>query len=374
MIRWVVGLLIGIVSLIGISKSEAVTKVVGGQAECDTTNIGCNPIPLTVTILCTVGCTTLTAPSLTDSNRWWGTNTGVACRTSTNGGVTWGNCTSNADVAALYHYAGTADGGVLAAGVTNSGTHCKIYKSTDNAVSWVNVFDDAVQFNCGNGGPNGGTRLKCALNGKCELNFLGTGNIAQTVESTDNGNSWTRTALTGIVYNPISLVFDGSKGFSTPGGGDGGSNFKAFIYDGGPWSLSTVWPALVRCFPSTILNGSGASVCQTGITTTYTVRNSTGALISTQTLPNASPITNAGMVGMSPVGNALYLIMTDDNSVGGPRIGVWVTTNGLSDGTMVRIFTGPLNLSVNNQSDIHYINGCIYFSAGAGLPLFAKIC
>lgn len=363
-----IGLLIGLVSLTGIVQSEAVFKIVGSQAACDTTFAGCSPIPLTVTTLCTVSCTRLSSPSLTDSSRMWGTDTSN-CRTSVYGGVTWANCASNPDVAVLYHYASAADGSVLAAGITNGGTHCKIYKSTNNATSWVNVFDDAVVSNCGDGGASGGTRLKCGANGTCALVFANTG-TAQTVVSTNNGDSWVRTALTAISYTPISLVFNGTSGFSTPTLSDGISNFKAFRYSGG-WSLGATWPAVTRCWPSIALSG-GSSLCQTGGTgTSYTLRSgAAGALVNTISIPNGITSANPGMIAINPFGNALYVVTNDDAG----KMGVWVGLDGTTASTLVRVFTGPAALAMTNQSDINYANGCIYFSAGNVTPIFAKIC
>lgn len=347
-------------------KADAVVRIVGASTECDTTNAGCNPIPLTVTTLCTVSCTRLSSPSFTDANRMWGTDTSN-CRTSIDGGVTWTNCASNPDAASLYNYESSPDGGVLAAGLTNGGTRCKIYKSTNNAVSWANVFDEAI-VNCG-GPANGGTMMKCGTNGVCALVFASAG-TAETILSTDNGDSWARTALTAISYTPISLVFDGSLGFSTPISSDGFSNFKAFNYSGG-WTLSTVWPSLTRCWPSIILNSAGSSVCQTGGTgISYTVRGPTGTLLNTITLPGANPSANAGMIGISTGGNNLYLITSDDSA----RVSVWATANGLTSASLVKIFTGTAVAGMTNQADANFRNGCIYFSAGTATPIFAKIC
>ena len=365
--KLLMGLVLGIGCLVGISQSEAITRIVGLSSECDTALSGCNPIPLTVTTLCTVNCARLSSPSLTDANRVWGFD-GSNCRTSINGGATWANCVSNPDAAALYHYASTGDGFVVAAGITNGGTRCKIYKSTNNGTSWTNMFDEAVT-DCGNPA-SGGTMMKCVLSGTCTLVFKNGGN-ANYLISTNHGDSWTRVALGAISQTPTSMMFDGLVGFSTPTTSDGISNFKAYNYSGGAWSLGTTWPAVTRCWPSISLS-SGSSLCQTGGTgISYTLRSgAAGALVNTISIPEAITTANPGMIAINPFSNALYVVTNDNTG----KMGVWVAVDGVTASSLVRIFTGPVAVAMTNQADINYANGCIYFSAGTGTPIFAKIC
>lgn len=65
-------LLIVVISLTGVSQSEAIKVVAGVSSECDTALSGCIPIPLTNTTLCTTGCIALTNKSFTDANRFCG--------------------------------------------------------------------------------------------------------------------------------------------------------------------------------------------------------------------------------------------------------------------------------------------------------------
>ena len=372
--KYLIVIVLVILSAIGIqADAQAPRRIVGTAGECDTTVVGCQLIPLTVTTLCTVSCTRLSAPSLTDSSRMWGNDTSN-CRTSTDGGSTWGNCTTNPDASNLYNMAGAADGGVLAAGM--SGGSCIIKRSTNNASTWTTVFSSTFGglANCGTGGVVGGTRLKCAINGKCELTFTDVGNIAQTIQSTDSGVTWVATALTNVVYNPLSLSFDGTVGISNPDTPNGVNNYKAFVYSSSAWSLSVLWPSLTRCYPSMIINGTSYAVCQTGVTTVYTLRNTAGTLVNTWTLPGAFAGGTAGAIGTGwYTSNAAYTITNDDTSAGA-RIGVWVTREAFADQSLVRIFTGPASLAMTNQADIFSANGCIYFSAGSVTPIFAKIC
>ena len=83
--KLLIGLVVTLVCMVGIPKSEAITRIVGLSSECDTTLSGCNPTPSTITLL--GDGPFLSQPSLTDSTRFWGSLPIVSdCRTSTGTG------------------------------------------------------------------------------------------------------------------------------------------------------------------------------------------------------------------------------------------------------------------------------------------------
>jgi len=366
--------LIVLVMGIGIGKSEGVTikKIVGTASSCDESE-GCLPVPLVLTGLCTVTCPLLSAPSYTDSLRFWGTGgtAGTGCRTSTDGGATWGACTTNPFTPGTKeHYAGTVDGGVIA--VSQVVGDCVIRKSVDNAASWTTVFTFTVATGCG--GPiSAGTFLKCLANGECHMLVTGPGTGCNILESTENGNigTWLNvlTDVSCFAATPTGYSYDGTDGIMTQSGASTLSGW--FTFTGGiGWTSSAVWPGTVgQCWGSVILSGVPRAICYNTGDANYTLRDVDGVVVTNLVLPNAVLLVSNGGLGMSIAGTSLlYVVATSSNP---SAIGVWASRDaGVSFGRIGTI--GPS--VVIREGDIFFANGCIYFSGGLITPVFAKVC
>jgi hypothetical protein len=367
--RWIGAVVIGLLLLVGVTKSEAVFSVVGASGACDTTLVGCQPIPLTVSALCgpLAGCPNLSAQSFTDVNRFWGGG-GSTCRTSSNGGVTWAACTTSPGLTggAMQHYAGASDGSVI--GVGQIGTTCTIKRSVDNASNWVTVYSNAVSIGCG-AGTNGGTLVKCINDGQCNFLFNNTNtNLPGLIASTDNGQNWVLTTV-GVAANvPMSLAWDGTAGILTS------NTLRSLKYTGGAWSQGTAQFAGCGIISgSVVYNGVGYGLCKAiGVNEDYRLMTADGALFKTITLPGA--FTGGGGIGVlafSVQTNQLYVIA---NAATTPAIGlgIWVSRDDGVSFTQIYTSSQLLN-SMTQNNDIFFSNGCVYFSGGTG-PMFGKIC
>ena len=358
--------------LSGIVKTDAQTprSIVGASGECDTNNAGCQPIPLTLTTLCTVSCPYVSQPSLTDANRFWGSLVGSTCNTSTNGGATWAACTTQPPAFATgikETYAGAADGSVIGAAQIGTGA-CNIVRSVDNGANWTTVFTKASR-SCSPG--NEGTLLKCRSNGVCILPFLdgGTG-VCYTYASTDNGQTWAEgTGVSTCNAAPVNSSFDGTHGMVQPQT-NGGVSHAWFTVDGSTWNKSTAWPAAAgTCWGGVIYNSTSHGVCFQA--TNYTLRDTAGALELNMTLPGVTAVVNSGGLAYSLGSNNLYVLATWTPVSGASPIGIWITRDG---STFVLLATTPTSVNSMRGGDFYAgINGCLYFSAGT-TPMFGKIC
>jgi len=346
--------------------NSTVINLYGAVSACDASSPGCVNIPLTVVALCGpgVGCPNLSAPSFTDTNRFWGGG-GTSCRTSNNGGSVWGNCTTQPlSSGAMEHYAGAGDGSVIVVG--QIGVTCTIKRSTDNASNWTTVFTNGSNIGCG-GALSGGSRLKCLSDGNCNFLFNNTNtNLPGLLSSSDNGQSWALTTVGVAGNNPISLAWNGSTGILTS------NTLRSLKYAGG-WSQGTA--AFASCgniSGSVIFNGAAYGICKAlGTNEQYRLMTPDGALFSTVTLPGAFQTASVGALAFSPVNNVIYFIASA-NTTPSLALSVWASRDG--GGSFVRLYTSPTSLNqLGTGSDIFFSNGCLYFSGG-GSAMFGRVC
>jgi len=367
-----VGLIVGLLLLVESSQSNAVVKVVGLSSECDTTNAGCQAIPLTLTVLCTVSCPYVSQPSLTDANRFWGSLAGSTCNTSTNGGATWVACTTQPPAftpnGVREAYAGAADGSVIGA-AQNAGTAaCDIVRSTDNGANWTTVFTVASR-SCSPS--NEGTLLKCRSDGKCILPFLNGGtNVCYTYVSTDNGQTWAEgIGVATCNASPVNSSWNGTLGIVQPQG-NGGASRAYYTTDGSTWNKSTAWAAAAgTCWGGVVYNSAVHAICFSSVN--YTLRDRDGTLELNMTLPGVLAAVNSGGLGYSLGTNNMYVLATWLPVSGNAPIGIWLTRDG---STFTLLGKSAITTNSMRGGDFYAgINGCLYFSAGTN-AIFAKIC
>ena len=373
--NWIVGILLSVLSVVGIASSEAVMKIIGGQGACDTTNTGCRPIPLTPTTLCTVSCAVEVSPSLVNASRFvGGSSRGVGvCRISIDGGVTWIACAAQPfTLGNREFYAEAADGSIIAVGSPTGPTTCTIRRSTDLGVNWSTVFTQAGGCTSGN---LEGHRLFCLSDGRCE--FLGSdSSTAQIFRSSDNGANWIAGESAVAANCGISgSVWDGSVGIfpsQAPGCGGGGIARTYLASSSDTWVQSAVWNGTQGdCWGQIIYNSIPRVICQSSGATPdgrYTIRDSVGANVQSLTIPNAGIAgTNAGGVAVSPFANTLYIMA--QTSAG--FLGTWVSRDGL--GTFVQLASFSGGGAGIRGGNAFFANGCVYFAVGS-TPMFGKIC
>ena len=374
--KWLIGVLtIVLFMCVPTIKSSAVTvsTIVGVVGNCDTVLAGCNPIPLTITTLCTVTCPTRTAPSFTSTTRIWGDVT-TTCVSSVDGGLTWPNCASQpgADGNNYEYVAETANGSVIAAGRDGGNVTCLIRQSTNTGTSWTTVM--SVAGNCSNGGARG-QRLFCLSDGRCEwLVFDITSTSFVTFRSSNNGLTWSNSSVAANMCTIASGQWDGSAGVvpsENPGCGGGGVA-KTLSAAGDVWTASATWDGTQGdCWGSVIYNGTPRVLCQSSgapLTANYTLRDTTGANFATLILPNALTTSiDAGGIAHTLKTNVLYVAASTATST----IGVWVSTDNLV--TFLQIGTLGGGGAGIREGNAFNANGCIYMTYGF-TAAFAKIC
>lgn len=347
------------------ADAVAPSKIVGLNSECDTNNTGCVAIPLTLSTLCTASCPASSQPSLTDTNRFWGSLV-QTCRTSTDGGTTWGNCGTQPFAGGTISVAGAADGGVLAAGTPVA--DCLIRRSTDNGSNWVTITT-VIGVNCNAAGY--GSLLRCRSDGNCILPFYNsTAGNCLIYTSSDSGASW-NTGVAGIVCSiadAVSTTWDGVTGVVVSRAHAGSQ--QSWSTTGGVWGISANWPINFTCTGSMILNGVIRSICRSVADGSWQMKNAAGVTQSTVTFPGANSAANSGPLTVSIGTGVVYAFVPFFQ--GGPLpIGVYVsrdsgTTFGLAAST-------PTTTNSMNGGDAYFHNGCIYVSAGT-VPHFFKVC
>lgn len=344
----------------------------GSQVACDPAVSGCIPIPLTGTLLCASGsgCPLRSAPSWTDSTRFWGTTGNAAnlCRTSTDGGVTWANCASNpATITGNGFYAGASDGSVLATGTTGAG-FCTIERSINNAASWSTVYTTATKRGC-NGPASSSSLLKCLpTGGACVLVvFDASTGTYRTFATTDNGQTWDDTQVSGATTNrsQTALVFDGTLGIETILLSV--ADTSAWNTTTGVWSLSAAWGIIGDCFGALIFQGTAQGVCYIS-GETYRRVTSAGALVQNMTIPGVLQLIDTGAIALGYDASTIYVV----SSLAPSGVGVWVSRNaGVS---FSKIFS-VLNGATMSAGDIYIANGCLYVSTVTNPnSIFFKVC
>ena len=371
--KLLIGLCLGLISLIGIVKSEAITRIIGLSSECDTVLAGCKAIPLTPTTLCTVSCAVEVSPSFTSVLRFWGsTRAAGTCRTSIDGGAIWAACTSQPFTTGNREfYAGAADGSVIAVGTPTGPNTCTVRRSTDNGVSWSTVF---TQVGACTSGTFEGQRLYCLSNGKCE--FVGiNGNDAQIFRTSDNGQTWAAgESAVGGLGAIIGSVWNGLEGIlptQAPGAGGGGFS-KTYVAAADVWTQSTAWNGTQgNCWGKLLLNSIPFAICQGAGATPdgrYTLRTSTGINSLSLTIPNALITSiDAGGVAIAPFTNTIYIMAQTVSAA----MGTWVSRDNGASFTQITGFGGG-GAGIRG-GDAFFANGCVYFAVGS-TAMFGKIC
>jgi hypothetical protein len=363
---------------LGVTQAAVVKKIAGLKSECDTTNIGCQPIPLTFSAVCTVSCPQVIMPSFTDANRMWGrTSTGVgSCTTSIDGGATWNACATQPFVGGVWQgremYMGTADGGVVVLSFESTPT-CQIRKSTDNAVTWQTKFTDSgANTRCA------GTLFEsatgwCLADGRCEFQSYHSSNVPayRVYRSTDNGENWTKGSDTGVdtTNNPAGSIWDGSVGMMA---------LTQTTISGAPYSSPTgdTWSegtatatSYGDCWGQVILSSTAYSVCADN--TVYTLRNRLGTLFKTPTFP-ATPVmvfsVDSGGVSYAYDSSTIYTLVS---LVSPAHTGLYVSRNA---GTSYTFLADVSTTGVRGGTMWkHPLNGCVYWVAG-GVLRIGKVC
>jgi hypothetical protein len=364
--KWILVVIV-VCSLVGISSSEAIIKTAGMASQCDTANAGCFSVPLQASVLCgpAASCPNVAMPSLTNANRFWG-GTGSSCRTSSDGGTTWANCTTQPlSSGSRENYAGTSDGSVIAIGQV--GATCTIKRSIDNAANWTTVFTNAV-LGC-NANGNSGSTVQCLSDGQCDFVFTDGAGLPRVLHSDDDGQNWTLTTNGAVATSTFTtLAWDGINGVVTSNGSRGEK------YSSGLWTQGG--GAIAGCDSisgAVVWNSVGYQLCNTnGTGEGFQLRNTDGTLITSITLPGANQ-TGANPIYMVALnGSTLYAVTNVVPSPVQLPLGIWLSRDaGVS---FTKIFTSSSGVnSINTISNMFTANGCIYFSGGSS-AMFVKVC
>lgn len=364
--KLLIGLLLGIASLIGIVKSEAIVRIVGTTGQCDTTISGCNPIPLIPTTLCVASCVQNIAPDWKVPTRLWGVNTN-ACRVSVNGGVTWGACgTSNPTGSGGQTFiAGTGDGAAVVIG-DNGVNNCLIKRSTDGGTVWTTVFTSAVIGSSSCTGQQGNSKLQCLSDGRCA--YFGTrvtDSKPIVIHSDDNGLTWSISAgATAVPGGTVAMTWVGTD---ILGPAAAAGQRSAFVQTAG-W-LVTASTGTWAEFCQSGINGV-TGVCFVASTNTIHFRDNQGTLLSTSTLPGALTTNNTGLAFQYQ--SSVYVLDNKKVVSGTVPFGIWVVPS--SGGTGILLYTSPITANSSSfVGDMFFANGCIYFVAGTTSTV-GKIC
>jgi hypothetical protein len=355
-----------------VQSSTPIGALYGANVACDPAIATCTPIPLAVSILCTVSCPLRVSPSYASGTEFWAASGSGAgnCARSTDGGATWPACTTQPSTTSQNElYAGASDGSVVVVMRENGPTRCDIRRSPDNGATWPLVFTQAV--NCDVGSIEG-QYLYCLADGRCEA-AMNTANTFRIYRSTDNGQSWlageTGSASCGT---SAGAAWDGSNGIipsENPGCG-GGNLATAFFSTADSYAVSTAWTgAQGDCWGQVIYNGTARAICQGSVATPdnrYSLRSSTGALVASLTLPGALLTSiDAGGLALAPFTNVLYILATRATDAG-----IYVSQDNLASFNLI----GTLGAGVTVRGgNMFYSGGCIYIAGGI-TRRFAKIC
>lgn len=360
------------------AQSVSITEVLGSQLDCDPSISTCQPIPLTVTVLCQVpsSCSRMTAPDWSNPDKFYGTD-GTNCRKSIDGAVTWANCGSNPSATSVYfNYAVTMNGTVLAGGNDGGGTVTRIKRSIDGGATWAQVYNAAPVD--GETATVSTGRLRCAQSvNVCMYVYREPGGSGENLVSTDDGQTWTLIAIGAVATGTgrYTLLNDGTLGIVIPPVADG-VNYRAMQYDGATWTRSLIWPTSAggSCNWSIVMNASRKGICHVGVAgTSYTLRSADGVIEKTFTLPDVPSDSGSPGVGMaaSLIPNSIYLLRGDTAG----KTGLWVSID--AGTTFVKLFaTDTAGFGISSQGSIFKgANNCLYASyiAGGGSTIL-RVC
>jgi hypothetical protein len=371
------GLLCLLVGLLSTIPAHAVIgSVKGGAVECNSANPLCTPIALTVSMLCNQSslCPTMSAPSFTNSQRFWGMTVAGDCKTTVDGGTTWAGCTT-ATPAATRFIAGAADGSVIA--VALSAGVCSFYKSTDNGLTWPLVHTTGTTCN---GGSGAFSQIKCLTTGTCIYPtndaLLTTCNLFQ---SNNSGGTWSlaTTSACGDVTNfaVVGTYYNGTFGVLL-NNIQAASQTQWITLNNLTWTASAVWPTTQRCTGGVAAYGGSLHVlCLQTDLSGYRIYTSNGALEQPIVLPGVALSAGQGALFAS-AGAALYVVATyQPTPTDIPHVGVWASRDSGVTFTFLAASSGAGSAQVQS-GDIYVHNGCVYFSSGSfpSNVVFGKVC
>jgi len=362
-ILWVVFLML-VSSGWTLSAHAQVTQIIG--ANLDAT--GFVPFPAKFGTLCAPGganCPRTFHPSWTDSTRHWG-STSVNCVTSTDGGTTWGLCTTQPFGGETLQVASSSDGSLVAV-ATVAGV-CTIRRSTNNGTSWNTQFTDANA--CAPATPSS-SHFRCqppgVLAGRCDYVFIETNVRTRTYLSLDQGVSWVQSNVASAVIISLNgAVFNGSLGAA---GGIISAGNRPVLANIGIWGVGgTSWPAPAAGYGAStgaIWSGASRWHAYDTATTSYKQLDETGTVQKTFTP------TGAQVVGI-PAIDCFQLTGLIDYCAGANTLGqqtFWISLNDL--GTSVQLGS---NTSASGRATIFFVNNAVYISiAGAAGGSFYRI-
>lgn len=357
-------LFFGLLTVPLFASADSIKGVIGGAAAC------CPPPPSLLTSLCTgaSSCPRQTRPSFTDPNRMWGSALGgsPACQTSTNGGATWGLCTTQPFTSGgKENYAGAANGNVVATG--RVGADCRISTSANNGATWTLRFT-GVGVPCG-GSLSGPTQLSCFSNGSCTFIFNDGMGHFEVLRSTNNGEGWASVFTSATSVSSLqALAFNLTTLTAVPPASIG---FRGVECVGGTCSSSAAWAAGSSCWGAFLSGGAGFGVCYSGTGSVYHIRNiAFGALVNTPSLPDAVALVDSGgpSVGLTTNPLVIYTIA----AIGGPtRVRTYRSLDG--GASYQTLATSSVAGSGVREADFweHPLNRCVYWSTANE---FARIC
>lgn len=373
--------------------NSAISNVLGAAGECDTAAAGCNPIPLSPSILCNGGagnlnCPQYFSPDFNDPNGllMYGITNIFApprCVKSADRGLTWAACPTN-PFSATYFSSNAVmtvavDGSILAAAkVDNVNNLCVIKRSDDGGSSWATVHTSATRDCVGFSGAVLSSPMACASNSlDCVLFGSGIGAfILQTAvfHSEDGGLTWTEDPLlapsiSSPPYYGARLTSDGSIGVTGGTSATGGAT-SAFVFkNSGAYHLTTAIPGsgINRCTAPLIVHNNPTVLCgANSVTQQYTVFEITGSIptIIGSFFPTGAPQSGNSpeTIAISWDNNETAYVFMRELSTGDYRI--YVT----KDAFATVLFLGeliPTNRSpVYSRGDVHIWNGKIYWTSG----------
>jgi hypothetical protein len=356
-------------------------KIISGTVACDTQAPECIPLPFTTgNNICTANCSRIIAPSFTDANRMWGNN-GNACRTSTDGGQTWANCTTSDPVGSggLEWIAGASDGSLIVVGRgggAGGGTanDCIAKRSTNNGVTFGSAIIIATGDPCG-GAVTGGNNLICIEDGECALVFveIGTG-IPKVYESLDNGQTWSHLLTTVSSTVPFqSFTYTGIDGYGIAATSQSG--FPNIYYTGASWAVTANIPATYATCRGTFVMGTESYYgCIKNTSADRTILNNANVVLSTFRMPEEySGVGQVSPMYYSPSTGVIYAAGIVDKTVGNLPIGIWVSRD--SAATWYKLYEGSTLANGAGFGSIwkHPLNGCLYV-AGGSTPQIIRVC
>lgn len=380
--------LLAMLGMLG-TKAEAVFKVVGGQAECDTNNAGCLSFPTQISLLCdgsgtNLDCPQLFSPDFADTTglRFYGVTNRVnppRYTVSINGGVTWALLSAQPYAAVVDGLGGgiaVSSSGVIIAPANQGLNNCIIRISIDKGVSWSTAFTDiGATDNCGQSfGAPITNNARCAQNsGYCAVvNPAGAGAFNFTTYfSNDNGINWTKGAITDQVVSGDQRVqikldnsgVDGVIGMGQISNGNGSVYKLGDVFREG---TGFIWGG-ARCLGSVIM-GTERIICgPNNVATTlyqnFTVGGGIATLANTFELTDAPLFVNGPNFHVEAFSSSIGYLF--GRNLAGTKVNVYITTNAFASAILLGQVTPTIELIFGAcMGESHKWSGKIYFTCG----------